>query len=566
MDVAAIQTMVFSLLGGLGIFLLGMRHMSDGLQTVSGPSLRRLIASVTQNRLMATGVGVIVTTIVQSSSVSTVMTIGLVNSGIMDLTQALGVIVGANIGTTVTGWILVLKVGAWGLPILGVAAFVFLFSKNEKRRYLALAIMGIGMVFFGLEIMKGGVKVIRSIPEFESAFAYFTATTYLGVLKCALAGCVLTIMVQSSSATLAITIALASQGVINFETAAALVLGENIGTTITAYLASLGASTSARRAAYFHVMFNVTGVFVITALFRAYLPVVEWIVESMFGIDQITAPVVENGATVFPYVITGIAVTHSVFNIVNTCAFLPFLPVISKFLDRVVKDKAGTDDKMLTHLDYQHFESPIAALELSGHEIHKMATYSRDIYDELLVFIDDEGRRKEVTDHIFEQEEALDIAQKEITEFLSDLMSEAISHEDVEISKNQLRLTDEYETISDYVASILKLHLGLKDHESSFDARQLDGIRDLHRKIGDYFDKINAYSLNDERIYNMSAIESEGDLITDDIRKLRTAHWERLATDKIDPIASTIYSDVLQSYRKVKDHLVNIAEVHAGLK
>jgi phosphate:Na+ symporter len=511
-------------------------------------------------------VGTLTTCLVQSSSVTTVMVVGFVNSGVMKLTQGVGVIMGANIGTTITGWILVLEVGKYGLPILGAAAFVYMFSQGDRWRYWAMAIMGVGMVFFGLELMKDACDLIKDMPAFLAWFHYFDAGNYIGVLMCALAGCVLTMVVQSSSATLGITIALAVQGVIPFETAAALVLGENIGTTITAYLASLGASTNARRAAYFHVFFNVTGVFVITALFRAYLPVVEWIVESMFGIDQITAPVVENGATVFPYVITGIAVTHSVFNIVNTCAFLPFLSVIAGFLERVVKDRAGAGDKMLTHLDYQHFESPIAALELSGHEIHKMATYSREIYDELLVFIDDEKRRKEVTNHIFAQEDALDIAQKEITEFLSDLMSEAISHEDVEISKNQLRLTDEYESVSDYVASILKLHLRLKDHESSFDGRQLGGIRDLHRKVAAYFDKINAYSLNDERIYNMTALESEGDLITDDIRKLRTAHWERLSTDKIDPIASTIYSDVLQSYRKVKDHLVNIAEVHAGLK
>jgi phosphate:Na+ symporter len=444
MDYVAIQKMIFSLVGGLGIFLLGMRHMSDGLQTVSGPSLRRLIASVTGNRLMAAAVGVVVTCIVQSSSVSTVMTIGLVNSGIMTLTQALGVIVGANIGTTVTGWILVLKVGAWGLPILGVAAFVFLFSKNEKRRYLALAIMGVGMVFFGLEIMKGGVKVIRSIPEFEQAFTYFAATSYLGVLKCALAGCLLTILVQSSSATLAITIALASQGVINFESAAALVLGENIGTTITAYLASLGASANARRAAYFHVLFNVVGVFVITLLFQAYLPFVKWIVSTAFGVENVSAAIIEDGATVYPYAVTGIAVTHSVFNIVNTCAFLPFLPFIAGLLERLVSEKTEVRQKLLTHLDYHHFETPVAALEMSGREIDKMAKYSRESFDDLIAYADaDEERGSEVAERVFSQEANLDVAQGEVTEFLANLMGEAISHEDVEISKNQLRLADE---------------------------------------------------------------------------------------------------------------------------
>jgi phosphate:Na+ symporter len=567
MDYVAIQKMIFSLVGGLGIFLLGMRHMSDGLQTVSGPSLRRLIASVTGNRLMAAAVGVVVTCIVQSSSVSTVMTIGLVNSGIMTLTQALGVIVGANIGTTVTGWILVLKVGAWGLPILGVAAFVFLFSKNEKRRYLALAIMGVGMVFFGLEIMKGGVKVIRSIPEFEQAFTYFAATSYLGVLKCALAGCLLTILVQSSSATLAITIALASQGVINFESAAALVLGENIGTTITAYLASLGASANARRAAYFHVLFNVVGVFVITLLFQAYLPFVKWIVSTAFGVENVSAAIIEDGATVYPYAVTGIAVTHSVFNIVNTCAFLPFLPFIAGLLERLVSEKTEVRQKLLTHLDYHHFETPVAALEMSGREIDKMAKYSRESFDDLIAYADaDEERGSEVAERVFSQEANLDVAQGEVTEFLANLMGEAISHEDVEISKNQLRLADEYESVGDYIVAILKLHLRMRDNDSSFRPGQLEGIRALHDAVGEYFDQVNACTVNDARIEDMGPFEAESDRITEQIRTLRSEHWERIAAAKVDPMGATIYSDVLQSYRKVKDHLLNIAEVHAGLK
>ena len=207
---------------------------------------------------------------------------GFVNSGIMQLSQAVGVIMGANIGTTITGWILVLKIGKYGLPLLGAAAFVYLFSRGDRWRYWAMAIMGIGMVFFGLELMKDACSIIKETPSFADWFQAFQADSYFGVMKCAMVGCILTTLVQSSSATLGITISLAFQGIISYETAAALVLGENIGTTITAYLASLGATTNARRAAYFHVIFNLLGVFWITLVFAWYSEFVIWISESWF--------------------------------------------------------------------------------------------------------------------------------------------------------------------------------------------------------------------------------------------------------------------------------------------
>jgi len=237
--------MILTVIGGLGVFLLGMKNLSEGLQAIAGSGLRRMISWVTDNRFMAIGVGALITMLVQSSSITTVMVVGFVNSGFMTLSQAIGVVMGANVGTTITGWILVLKIGKYGLPIAGAAAFVYLFAKRDRIRYLAMAILGLGLVFFGLEVMKDGFAVVKELPAFELWFQKFSADSYLGVLKCAAVGCILTFFVQSSSATLGITIGLAQLGVIEFETAAALVLGENIGTTITAWLASFGATTNA---------------------------------------------------------------------------------------------------------------------------------------------------------------------------------------------------------------------------------------------------------------------------------------------------------------------------------
>jgi len=318
--VADYWKLAFTVIGGLGIFLLGMKSMSDGLQAIAGQGLRRMIALVTDNRIMATGAGVIATMVVQSSSITTVMVVGFVNSGFMMLSQAIGVIMGANIGTTFTGWILVLKIGKYGLPIMGIGIFVYLFSKHEKIRFFALFATGLGMVFFGLETMKDGFTMVKNLPEFESWFHEFDASTYFGVLKCAAVGCILTFIVQSSSATLGITIGLAQIQIIPFETAAALVLGENIGTTITAWLASFGATTNAKRAAYFHVLFNLVGVAWITAVFQWYLP----IVESIVGTDPSTGEI--NNIT------TGIATVHTGFNVVNTLVFLPFSTILANLL------------------------------------------------------------------------------------------------------------------------------------------------------------------------------------------------------------------------------------------
>ena len=221
LEISAFVSIFSELIGGLGLFLLGMKSMSDGMQAIAGASLRRLISVVTGNRFLALAVGTLVTCVVQSSSITTVMTVGFVNSGLMTLQQAVGVVMGANIGTTITGWILVLDIGKYGLPLIGVMAFVYLFSKSERWRFWGMAMMGIGMVFFGLEVMKDACATIKEIPSFEQWFQRFQADSYPGVLKCAMVGCLLTMIVQSSSATLGITISLASQGIISFPTAAA---------------------------------------------------------------------------------------------------------------------------------------------------------------------------------------------------------------------------------------------------------------------------------------------------------------------------------------------------------
>ena len=553
-------SLVFGVIGGLGIFLLGMKNMSDGLQAIAGNRLRKLIAMVTNNRLMATGVGTLVTCVIQSSSITTVMTVGFVNSGLMTLQQAIGVIMGANIGTTITGWILVISIDRYGMPIMGLAAMVYLFSRNEKVRYTAMSVMGIGMVFFGLELMKNGFGPIKDIPDFLAWFHKFSADTYFGVMKCVLAGCVVTLIVQSSSATLGITMGLAASGIIQFETAAALVLGENIGTTVTAFLASLGVSTNARRTAYAHITFNVIGVLWITSIFGFYLQVI----RHLIGHDPNTVTMV-NGAETYPYVMAGIAAVHSGFNILNTMLFLPFTKVLASVLMKVVHDKPQREAPRHTKLSKIMLDSPMVGIAHSRNEIINMGRHDREMLDALkaALSVSEGGDSEELMKKIFCKEEVLDNMQREITVFLTDLLSGNVAYSLAEEAQIQLRLADEYETISDYVTTLIKLSMRIKNSGVELPQIMRDELLSLHDSVSDYFDMVNdAYVSNRRSIIRKAT--PHGDTITHKFRDLRGRHLARLSETPVDPLLSTTFPDMLISYRRIKDHVLNIAEVMAG--
>ncbi|MHC4871155.1 MAG: Na/Pi cotransporter family protein [Planctomycetota bacterium] len=560
MDFALAMKIAFKVIGGLGIFMLGMKYMSDGLQTIAGNRLRNMIAMVTNNRLLATGIGVFVTCLVQSSSVTTVMVIGFVNSSFMTLSQAIGVIMGANIGTTITGWLLVLKIGKYGLPILGAAALIYRFTKNEKWRYIAMAVMGIGMVFFGLELMKNGFKPIRGLPDFEEWFHAFQADSYFGVIKCGLVGCILTMIVQSSSATLGITIGLATVGVINFETGAALVLGENIGTTITAFLASLGTTTNAKRAAYAHVIFNIIGFLWITAIFSIYITIIRKLLPM-----EPDAMVMKNGIETYPFVTAGIALVHTGFNITNTAMFLPFTPRLAAFLERIVPDKPFKEHPHITQLDLRVLETPVLGIEQSRVEIMRMSDSAARMMHKIKKITDDKSCDNDLVKKIFHREEVLDIIQKEIVVFLTELLSDNVSHDVADEGRRQLRMADEYESVGDYIANILKLRLRLENANLSFSDQENDDIKKLHVAVESYLDLVNKAYL--ERDYDIiSKAHSRGDAITHLVREIRSDHLARVTEERADPLKTVLFIDTLNAYRKVKDHVLNMAEAMAGEK
>ena len=552
------RTLALTVVGGLGIFLLGMKNMSEGLQAVAGAGLRRMIGAVTDNRLLATGVGTLVTMLIQSSSITTVMVVGFVNSGFMTLSQACGVIMGANVGTTITGWILVLKIGKYGLPIAGVAAFVYLFSKRDRVRYVAMALMGLGMVFFGLELMKDGFAIVKNLPAFKEWFESFSATSYLGVLKCASVGCVLTFIVQSSSATLGITISLAVTGVIPFETAAALVLGENIGTTITVWLASLGATTNAKRAAYFHILFNMLGVAWITAIFiPIYAPLVNWVANG------VTDP--ETGRLIPGNVTEAIAITHTMFNVTNTLVFMPFVRKLAALLERLVPERAAKEKPHLTSLDVRMLETSVIAVEQSRVEVLRMAFGCNKLMGWLKEIFTQEVPDQKLVAEAFNREEVLDTIQDEIVEFMAHLLSGNVPYDVTETARLQLRMADEYESVSDYLVNILKSHLKLEHAGLRFAEEDFQKLLGLHDMVADYLAMISrGYELRNPEV--ITRAHSQGNAVTLHAKELRDEFLAKMSQQKLEPQVIVAYTAQLNAYRRVREHALNVAEALAGEK
>jgi len=534
--------------------------MSDGMQAVAGNSLRRIIAAVTNNRIFAVVAGIFVTCVVQSSSITTVMVVGFVNSGVMGLSQAIGVVMGANIGTTITGWILVLKIGKYGLPMLGAAAFLFLFTRSERWRYWAMTIMGVGMVFFGLELMKDACSIIKTMPDFEAWFQTFKADSYIGVLKCAMVGCIMTTMVQSSSATLGITISLASQGIISYETAAALVLGENIGTTITAFLASLGATTNARRAAYFHVIFNLIGVLWITAIFHWYIQFIQYIIEG-----DVSAVTMVDGNETFPGTTAAIAATHSIFNVTNTLMFLPLMGIMERLLVWMVPGKGYKEKPRLTDLDVHMVETPLLAIEQSRKELERMGDGCEKMLGWLTTLRQQDDPDKVLADRLRKREQVLDSIQDEIAAFVTNLLSGSIPHSVADEARRQLRMADEYESVSDYIVNLDKFDHKLRRNGHRFTESQRADLASLNKHVIEYLGTINQ-SLATDNSNVVTQTSASSKRIKDEIKLLRRKHLEELSGGNLEPAVTVAFLATLNAYARVRDHSENIAESISGEK
>lgn len=533
----------FNVLGGLGIFLFGMDSMSSGMQKLAGQRLKKILALLTTNRVVAILMGIGVTMLVQSSSVSTVMTIGFVNASLLTLKQALGVIFGANIGTTITGWILVLNIGKYGLPMVGAGAILYMFLKGEKAKTRALTFMGLGMIFLGLQLMSNGLKPIRSMPEFVSLFSIFSADTYFGVLKVALVGAFITAIVQSSSATLGITITLAVQGLIDYPTAVALVLGENVGTTITAFLATLNANANAKRAAYAHTIINIFGVIWVTAIFPFYLKFL-----SNFGNPEAN-------------ITMAIATAHTMFNVLNVIIFTPFIGLLADFLTKIVKDDEEKISEKITHIDELMLKTPSIVVGQTKTEILNMGKYISEMFSTLKDIYQSNREISETeVQRMRKIEDDLDIYQKEITTANFIILNKDITEKLKLDTKNNLEVCDEYETISDYLMRIVSSLKRLQDNNIPLTEEERDTLATMNNDTEELFRNINTAYATKNKDMMLRAI-AKANSITDNYRIAKDKHLVNAGCHET-PIAmlTTSYMDTLNYYRRVRDHIYNIIE------
>lgn len=546
----------YTFLGGLGIFFFGMKTLSESLQSLSGGMIRRVITALTLNRFMAVAVGVFVTTLVQSSSVSTVMVIGLVNAKLMELTQAIGIIFGANIGTTITGWIIAIKVGKYGLLLVGLGIFPLLFAKRQQWKSIGSVFVALGFIFMGLEFMSSAFKPLRGSETFLSLMQYFQADTHLSVLACVAIGAILTMVIQSSSAMLGITIALASTGSISFLTAAALVMGENIGTTITAMLASIGGNSSAKRAAKAHALFNILAVAVLFPFFWLWTGMVEWAVAG--EADLLAA----DGSK--PNVAAHIAASHTMFNVTATILFLPFLNHLAKFVTWLTPAPKMAE---VPHLKYltstPEFESPAIAFAMAEKETQNLADITGRTLKLVGEYILSEHPEKRIQDKISHYEKVTDSIQAEITVFVSRAQEPKISASEAALAGSLIRMAHELETIADYCLTLVRTRDRMTKSDETLTPAGLADLKMLYDQVWDYFQKVSR-SLTEETDWDLRKFAEASDEITKNANEIRNRHRERLQKAECSPLAGMIYSDLTQGLRKIKAHSFNVIEAIAA--
>jgi phosphate:Na+ symporter len=360
-----------------------------------------------------------------------------------------------------------------------------------------------------------------------------------------------------------ITIALAAKGLLTFETAAALVLGQNIGTTITAYLASLGTTTEAKRAAYAHIAFNILGAVWVIAIFRQYLWVTEYVLTGM-GIEP-NLMEMKDGVKTFPHIIAAIATFHTGFNIANIAIFLPFSRRMAAFLERIVPDKPFKEAPHLTRLDSHMLETPAIGMEQSRIEIVRMGEQVKAMMTKLRAILNDDPKSDDLVKKLFHREEVLDIMQKEVVVFLTDLLADASSHDIADEGRRQLRMADELESAGDYIAQILKLHLRLKGEGLAFPEEEKKSLVSLHDEICAYIEMVEQ-GFEERHPDIISKAHSRSEEITHHFREQRENHLNRCSETRMDSHITVCFTNSLNSYRRVKDHILNFAEAMAGEK
>ncbi|HBG5342767.1 TPA: Na/Pi cotransporter family protein [Clostridioides difficile] len=536
------MNIVISLIGGLGLFLYGMSLMGEGLQKSAGDKLKKIIELLTSNVIMGVLVGTVVTGIIQSSSATTVMVVGFVNAGIMNLSQAIGVIMGANIGTTVTAQLVSFNLEGIAPIALGVGIVFYLFTSNQKTKHLSEILIGFGILFTGMEFMKDAVAPLAEYKAFTDALLYFSKNPILGIL----AGFAITGIVQSSSASMGMLIALASQGILPLSSALPILYGDNIGTCVTSLISSVGASRNARRAAVMHLSFNVIG----TIIFMLILNKPISAIVTHFNPTD-TARQIANA--------------HTLFNLTNVIILLPFSKYIVKLANRLIPIKE-TESEIVNntkYLDERMFSTPSIALGNTVQEVVRMGHKATNSLEHSIAgFL---NKSNEDINKAFESEKVVNKLQKDILNYLLKLSKESLRDDERFRTDLLFNTVNDIERVSDHAENIAELAMSVKEMNISFSDSAIREIYEIYNKtITNFKDALIVLDVKDFELANkVLEVENEVNYLE---KTFRNSHMVRLNNGSCTIDAGVLYLDLLTNLERISDHSTNIVKQVLKLK
>lgn len=526
---------VIGLAGGLALFLFGIEQMSEGLQQAAGRRLSNVLSFLTKNTFVGVLSGLILTMLIQSSSATTVMLVGFVKAGLMTLQQTIGPILGANIGTTITAQMVSLKLTDLALPAVALGFVLYFGGKSRRWKLIGESILGFGLLFHGMELMSTSLEPLRNSAVFADIIAQFAQHPLLGVLI----GIIGTAIVQSSSAFTAVVLALAMQDLVTLESGVALVLGSNIGTCVTALLASIGGGVTALRVAVAHLLFNTVGVVLFLLIFNPFTSLV-----------SLTSPVVARQ----------LANSHTLFNVANTLLFLPFVGVFVKFLERIIPGEDEIVERRVKYLDVSALKYPRVSLELAAKEINRMATYTEAMLSGARkAFL--EGNRDSIY-KVQQSEDLVDMLQEEILEYMSSLLTSNINLSNVESERatGLMMVVNDIERIADHANNIAEFAQVMMDDELKFSEEataQLTKMFDLVQEMVRLSVQVLANQDKEaaQKIWDIERLVDEME------EEMRQGHMKRMYEGVCIPRAGIVYVEMVTNLERIGDHTTNIADM-----
>lgn len=526
------------ILAGLGLFLFGIDYMGDGLKSYAGDKLKDVIDKYTSNPLKGIVIGAFVTCLIQSSSGTTALTIGLIRSGLMNLNQAIGIIMGANIGTVITSVLVGLKISKYAVYFIIVGAFLAMFSKNKKTKYLSQIIFGFGCLFYGLDLMGNHLAMIADVPEFTQITEFLTRSPWLGLLG----GTILTCAIQSSAATIAIVQQMFGAGAVGLGIALPFLFGSNIGTTITAILASIGGSIPSKRAAFFHVMFNVVG----SILFMVILDPFTALIQYINSISTISPEL-------------QLAIAHGIFNIVTTVLFFPFIQKIVVLIKKIIPNHTKELQMDLSELDTHVVQLfPSHALAIAKNKILEMGNLAISAIENVKIYFLDKSSTSKET--IEELENAINLLDKKITDYLLLISHEQLNDHDSKDYFANMKSIKDIERIGDLCMNLTDFFEAIYDEREDFsDEAKEDIIAMLDMDIDTLKHAMTAFDKHDlDDIIYVDDQESNIDFYN---KKAKQKHIKRVSNriESSDLVKST-FVDILSNLERIGDHCTNIAE------